>query len=155
MIVVADPSPLNYLVLSGEQELLPSLFGRIVIPEAVFQEFQATVTPRAVQKWLAQGPDWLEIRKTARTTPDTTLSHLDEGEPGRRGTISSAFFPVALEFRGNDGYVFEPEGKEPGDGQEKERAARSSRWPARATHIPSSSARCFDPQRLPARRHRA
>lgn len=67
MIVVADTSPLNYLVLIGEQELLPTLFGRIVIPEAVFQELRATVTPQTVQKWLAQAPDWLEIRKTAGT----------------------------------------------------------------------------------------
>ncbi len=79
MIVVGDTSPLNYLVLIGEQELLPTLFGQIVIPEAVFRELQAAATPRAVQKWLAQGPDWLEIRKTART-PDTRLSHLDDGE---------------------------------------------------------------------------
>ena len=45
------------LVLIGEQELLPTLFGQIVIPEAVFRELQATATPPAVQKWLAQGPD--------------------------------------------------------------------------------------------------
>ncbi len=41
MIVVSDTSPLNYLILIGEEELLPKLFGRVVIPNAVFGELQA------------------------------------------------------------------------------------------------------------------
>ena len=38
MIIVADTSPLNYLVLIGEIELLPSLFGQVIIPHAVLAE---------------------------------------------------------------------------------------------------------------------
>ena len=35
MIVVADTGPLNYLVLIGEIEILPVLFGQVFIPLAV------------------------------------------------------------------------------------------------------------------------
>ena len=38
MIVVADTSPLHYLILIGETELLPILFGEIAIAEAVARE---------------------------------------------------------------------------------------------------------------------
>jgi predicted nucleic acid-binding protein len=38
MIVVADTSPINYLVLIKEIEVLPKLYGKIVIPEAVREE---------------------------------------------------------------------------------------------------------------------
>jgi predicted nucleic acid-binding protein len=79
MIVIADTSPLNYLVLIGEQELLPALFGKIIIPEAVFRELQAAAAPQAVQNWSAQSPKWLDIRKAAKK-PDRSLTHLDEGE---------------------------------------------------------------------------
>jgi predicted nucleic acid-binding protein len=79
MIVIADTTPVNYLILIGEQELLPALFGQVIIPDAVFRELQAAVTPQQVQRWITNPPQWLEIRKT-KATPDASLSHLDEGE---------------------------------------------------------------------------
>ena len=36
MIVIADTSPLNYLVLIGEVDLLRRLYRQVMIPEAVF-----------------------------------------------------------------------------------------------------------------------
>ena len=41
MIVVSDTSPLNYLVLIEEVEVLPAVFGRVVVPPAVVEELQA------------------------------------------------------------------------------------------------------------------
>lgn len=79
MVVVADTTPVNYLVLIGAQELLPALFSQIVIPEAVLRELQATATPQAVRQWIASQPPWLETRAMA-AVPDTRLSHLDDGE---------------------------------------------------------------------------
>ena len=38
MIVIADTSPLNYLVLIGEADILQRLYRRVVIPEAVLRE---------------------------------------------------------------------------------------------------------------------
>jgi len=37
--VVSDTSPINYLIRLGEIELLPLLFGEVLIPPAVLQEF--------------------------------------------------------------------------------------------------------------------
>jgi len=42
MIVVADTSPVNYLVLIDEIDLLPIIFGKVLIPEAVMEELQHT-----------------------------------------------------------------------------------------------------------------
>ena len=53
MIVIADTAPLNDLVLIGEQELLPALFGQIIIPEAVCRELLTAATPLVVRQWLS------------------------------------------------------------------------------------------------------
>lgn len=79
MIVIADTTPINYLVLIGDVGLLPALFGQVVIPEAVFLELQSTATPPVVRQWVAQATPWLEVRKIT-PAPDSGLSHLDEGE---------------------------------------------------------------------------
>ncbi len=41
MIVISDTTPLNYLVLIGQQGLLARLFGHVIIPRAVWTELQA------------------------------------------------------------------------------------------------------------------
>jgi predicted nucleic acid-binding protein len=38
MIVIADTSPLHYLILVGEVELLPKLFQQVLIPREVAEE---------------------------------------------------------------------------------------------------------------------
>jgi len=62
MIVVSDTSPLNYLVLINEIDLLPKLFGQVIIPEAVHGELRHRGTPEAVRKWADAVPPWLTIR---------------------------------------------------------------------------------------------
>lgn len=79
MIVIADTTPVNYLILIGDVGLLPALFGQVVIPEAVFLELQSTATPPVVRQWIAQSPPWLEVRKIT-AAPDNGLANLDEGE---------------------------------------------------------------------------
>lgn len=56
MIVVSDTSPLNYLVIVGKQDILPLLFGQVVVPEAVMRELQAAAAPPEVQQWLRSHP---------------------------------------------------------------------------------------------------
>jgi predicted nucleic acid-binding protein len=48
MHVVADASPLRYLILIGHIDLLPALFTQIIIPRAVLGEFQRAQTPPVV-----------------------------------------------------------------------------------------------------------
>ena len=51
MIVIADTSPLNYLVLIGHIEILPQLYLQVVIPEEVLEELQSPGTPVAALDW--------------------------------------------------------------------------------------------------------
>jgi len=79
MIVVADTSPINYLVLIKEIEVLPRLYGKIVIPEAVREELLRPEAPEIVRIWTAQAPAWLETR-TPASVADSSLARLDAGE---------------------------------------------------------------------------
>lgn len=47
MIVVADTSPLNYLVLIGHVEILPYFYQRVLVPSFVWQELQDVNTPES------------------------------------------------------------------------------------------------------------
>jgi predicted nucleic acid-binding protein len=69
VIVVSDTSPLNYLVLIEQVQVLPVLFGRVVVPPAVMAELQHAGTPAIVRAWAASPPPWLEIRPPASTEP--------------------------------------------------------------------------------------
>jgi predicted nucleic acid-binding protein len=63
MIVISDTSPLNYLILIECIDVLPELYGRVVIPEGVLAELQRESTPQVVKKWIAAHPDWLEMQE--------------------------------------------------------------------------------------------
>ena len=78
MIVVSDTSPLNYLVLIELPYILPQLFERIVIPQAVRQELQSAAAPDAIKQFLGTDPDWLETRQASEIDPK--LRRLDPGE---------------------------------------------------------------------------
>ena len=49
MTAVGDTSPLNCLVLIDEIKILPTLFGRVLVPETVFQELKRPKTPPNVR----------------------------------------------------------------------------------------------------------
>ena len=79
MLVVADNSPLRYLRVLDCAHVLPVLFGRILIPQAVLDELQHPKTPTAVRTWLADPPAWREVRSIVGR-PDVELSTLEAGE---------------------------------------------------------------------------
>lgn len=79
MIVVADTSPINYLVLIEEIEILPKMYGKVVIPHAVQEELLRPVAPEMVRKWIAAAPAWLQVR-TPTWAPDSSLANVDPGE---------------------------------------------------------------------------
>jgi predicted nucleic acid-binding protein len=79
MIVVADTTPVNYLILIGEIDVLAKLYGRVVIPKAVREELTRSRAPASVRAWIAQPPDWLEVLSPG-TISDTALDKLDAGE---------------------------------------------------------------------------
>ena len=80
MIVVADTSPLSYLILIGEIDLLVHLFGRIFVPEAVVEELRHPAVPETVAGWLREPPPWLSISPTASQEVPPELESLDVGE---------------------------------------------------------------------------
>jgi predicted nucleic acid-binding protein len=79
MIVVADTSPINYLLLIQEIDILPKMYGKVVIPRAVHEELLRPVAPEIVRAWIVKAPAWLEIR-TPINSPDSSLAKLDAGE---------------------------------------------------------------------------
>ena len=79
MIVIADTSPIHYLVLVDEIDVLPRLFERVLIPLEVFEELTQQATPSAVCAWANDMPGWLEIRPLD-STQSQAIPELDSGE---------------------------------------------------------------------------
>jgi len=83
MIIVSNTSPINYLILIGHINLLPELFGTIIIPQAVYSELSDASAPSPVQTWIATPPDWLKIQPVSQ--PSNAI--LDLLDPGERAAI--------------------------------------------------------------------
>jgi|SRR5271154_3045167 predicted nucleic acid-binding protein len=79
MIVVADTSPINYLILIEEIDVLTKMYGTVAIPRAVRDELLRQSAPEMVRAWMNQLPSWLEVR-TPMNAPDASLGKLDPGE---------------------------------------------------------------------------
>ncbi len=79
MIVVADASPLCYLILISCVDVLPKLFGSVSIPQAVREELISADAPVVLQSWIAQPPAWLEIHSVSSEVAEE-LSNLHTGE---------------------------------------------------------------------------
>jgi len=77
--IVADTTPLNYLVLIQAAEILPNLYGTVLIPPAVKAELAHANTPAIVRAWISQPPAWLEV-VSLKQPVDSALEHLDAGE---------------------------------------------------------------------------
>jgi predicted nucleic acid-binding protein len=88
MTVVADTSPLNYLVLIGSIDLLPALFQQVTVPPAVVTELCHAGSPEAVRQWAQSPPAWLDVRPLANPPLSLNLG------PGEVEAIS-----LALELR--------------------------------------------------------
>jgi predicted nucleic acid-binding protein len=77
MIVIADSSPINILVRIDRVEVLPRLFGEVVIPDAVQMELESSRTPEVVRSFMSTRPPWLVLR-AASGAP--RLPGIDAGE---------------------------------------------------------------------------
>ena len=78
MIVVSDTTPLNYLILIEQIDLLPRLYGQVIVPTTVADELHHLLAPAAVRAWIGSPPAWLEIRDVDIAEESGTL--LDAGE---------------------------------------------------------------------------
>ena len=68
MLIVADISRLNYLVWIESAEILPKLYGEVIIPPEVRDELLAVDAPSIVRAWVTDPPGWIEVH-----TPDAAL----------------------------------------------------------------------------------
>jgi predicted nucleic acid-binding protein len=79
LLVVADTSPIRYLVEIGHIGLLPELFGKVFIPVAVYDELRHPSAPAPVHAWVNSLPGWLEVLEVT-AGDDPAFQSLDEGE---------------------------------------------------------------------------
>ncbi len=79
MIVVSDTTPLRYLIETHLVHILETLFGKVIIPPAVFAELQHPKTPLKVKDWILNHPVWLEVRQ-ANLSTFTPQKKIGQGE---------------------------------------------------------------------------
>ena len=84
MIVVADSSPLVALINIGHIDVLPGLFGQVIIPPQISAELGQLGRPQAVRDFIASPPDWLIERLPVAMQPISAL------HPGELAAISLA-----------------------------------------------------------------
>jgi predicted nucleic acid-binding protein len=73
MIVIADTSPISYLVSISEIDILPKLYGRVLVPPSVADELRHPRAPEAVRCWIAAPPAWFEVRATSLAADEDLL----------------------------------------------------------------------------------
>jgi predicted nucleic acid-binding protein len=79
MIAVADTSPICYLVLIGEIDVLPKLFSQVVVPRAVIAELLHADAPEAVRSWACNLPAWISAQENPASVP-VGIEKLQAGE---------------------------------------------------------------------------
>jgi predicted nucleic acid-binding protein len=79
IVVVADTSPLNYLIQINCDHVLPALYERVFVPSAVVEELGHPRAVAAVREWLTRVPSWLVVEQVAEAA-DARLARLDPGE---------------------------------------------------------------------------
>lgn len=84
MLVVSDSSPLNFLIRLDCVEVLPALFGTVLIPAKVEEELMHPATPDAVKLFVASPPAWLQVRSPAH------VEHIPKLDPGEEAAICLA-----------------------------------------------------------------
>jgi predicted nucleic acid-binding protein len=84
IVIISDTSPINYLLLCDTLEVLPKLYGKIIIPQAVHTELIAPGAPKVVRKWAKSLPLWVTIRAAAHIDFSLPL------DPGEREAICLA-----------------------------------------------------------------
>ena len=93
MIVVADASPVQYLIRIDQIEVLKPLYGRVLLPQTVANELQTPKTPEPVRNWMVQPPQWCEILPDLPW--DLSLAYLDAGERAAI-TLAMALAPALV-----------------------------------------------------------
>jgi hypothetical protein len=68
----SDAKPLHYLVLIGQIELLPRLYGHVIVPVPVVNELLHLHAPAIVRNWIGTPAAWLDVRNANVDPRDST-----------------------------------------------------------------------------------
>lgn len=77
MLVVADSSPLQALVLIEHVDLLGAMFASVAVPPEVVNELSQPQTPEKVRQFLRAAPAWLTVQVPESVAP---ISGIQVGE---------------------------------------------------------------------------
>jgi len=91
-LVVADTSPLFYLLSIDQIGVLPQLFGTVLIPDAVDRELRHPSAPALVRDWAAHLPSWIQVAPID-LLDDTMLQPLGAGS-GRLSLLQYRYGPT-------------------------------------------------------------
>ena len=103
MIIVSDTSPISGLLVIGRLDLLPRIYGKVIIPQVVFEELLALEGYGYNLEELHEAP-WLELAEPSDKQLVVKLNEeLDKGE--------SAAIALALELNANYLVIDEKQGR--------------------------------------------
>jgi predicted nucleic acid-binding protein len=91
MIAVADASPLCYLVLIDEIDLLSQCFSQVLVPRAVIAELLHDDAPAAVRAWASDLPAWI----CSMESPLMAATGMEKLQAGEQAAILLAEFMKA------------------------------------------------------------
>jgi len=94
-VVVADTSPIFYLLAIGHVDILPRLFGKVLVPNAVRNELFHPTVSAAVHDWITGVPAWLVVTQV-HAIDDVALQALDAGERDAIGLALSLHADLIL-----------------------------------------------------------
>lgn len=81
MAGVSNSSPLLYLAALGDLDYLPAMFGKIFIPQAVWQELVVDGSGKRGAAGVERArSSWLDVRAVVDRGAVAKLTHLDAGE---------------------------------------------------------------------------
>jgi predicted nucleic acid-binding protein len=80
MIVIADSSPLQYLILLEQTALRHRFYGEVLVPEAVAIEWSAARAPQPVREWMSRPPAWIDVVQVTANEVASVVEGLDAGE---------------------------------------------------------------------------
>jgi hypothetical protein len=83
MLAVSNTTPLRYLLVIRQQDLLQKLLEKVLIPGAVFEELTDPHTRSVVRAVVSSHPEWIAVQDVAQLSPfqDLTCCIVERGRP--------------------------------------------------------------------------
>jgi len=103
MVVIADSSPVNYLVLIAAIDILPKLYGGVIIPQPVLEELRHPDALHPVAEWANDLPEWVEVVATVQLNIDAELAEWEYAARGGNPSARYGALDAVAWYFGNSG----------------------------------------------------